>query len=109
MQNLVEWLEQRHRYYAFIKIAPPGDGLTSKIFNAETDVSTYNKILINTVKNWGPQGTVLDPYVGHNIEEFILADGHHLNPVGERLVFETVNNWIWSVAPAFAEEARKNL
>lgn len=99
LQKLVEWLEQRPRYYAFVKIAPPGKGLTSKVFNIEADVLLYNEILTNTVKDYGPHGVILDPYgCEHNVEDFILADGHHLNPVGEQLVFDTVYGWIENMA-----------
>lgn len=99
LQKLVKWLEQRPRYYAFIKIAPPGKGLTSKVFNIEADILLYNEILTKTVINCGPHGIILDPYDGkHNVDDFILADGHHLNPVGEQLVFDTVHGWIEKMA-----------
>lgn len=105
LQNLVEWLEQRPRYYAFVKIAPPGEGLTSKVFNIEADVLQYNEILMNTVKVYGPHGVVLDPYKGeNNVEDFILADGHHLNPVGAQLVFDTVYGWIENMALVLAKQ-----
>jgi len=51
--------------------------------------------LWDTPHNFAPHGTVLEPYKGHTTEEFILEeDGHHLNPIGEQLVFDTVYNWI---------------
>lgn len=95
LQLLIDWLEQRPRSYAFIKIAPPGDFLLARIYNIQNDIALYNDILIDTVREYGPHGTVLDPYDGYAVEEFILEeDGHHLNPVGEQLVFNTVYNWI---------------
>ena len=72
-----------------------GERLTSKIFNIKANVLRYNEILTSTVKAYGPHGVVLDPYTGGNVEDFILADGHHLNSGGEQLGFDTVYDWIW--------------
>lgn len=35
-------------------------------------------------------GGVLNPYAGKKAEEFLLPDGHHLNNVGNTLVYDAV-------------------
>lgn len=92
LKKLIDWLEARPRFYTFIKIAPPGDNLLSRIYNAKDDINLYNDILLRHIRG---SGSLLDPYAGEEIEKFILKeDGHHLTSYGNQLVYNSVWNYI---------------
>lgn len=73
----------------FLKIALPGSDLVKKTYNVEKDVCAYNSIA-GTI----PKLKVVDPYGSRNPNAFLLSDGHHLNPLGNELLYKTVDDII---------------
>jgi len=73
-----------------VPIAPPGPFLRAQIAHVAEDVETYNAILQDA--SGGRPGTVvLDPFKGAAVEDLTIAlDGHHLTPLGHRLVLGSV-------------------
>ena len=74
----------------FLKIALPGSDLVKKTYNVEKDVYAYNSI-VGTI----PKLKVVDPYGNRNPDTFLLSDGHHLNPLGNELLYKTVDDIIY--------------
>lgn len=92
LRMLVDWMEQRPRSYAFIRIAPPGEALKKAVFDIESDIAKYNTLLKTAISK---QGSFLDPYGNHPADEIVLQeDGHHLNPKGAQIVYECVYGYI---------------
>lgn len=70
----------------FIRIAPAGHGLVKKVYNVKKDVATYNFVSQN-IKGL----EILDPYGRKNPESYLLPDGHHLNSLGNEMVYKSVD------------------
>lgn len=73
----------------FIKIASPGNYLKEKFFRVEKDIPIYNSIAENISKL-----RIVDPYGNHNPDTFLLSDGHHLNLLGNELLYKAVDDII---------------
>ncbi len=73
----------------FLKIAAPGSGLIKKVYNVKKDVLVYNSIA-ETI----PKLKVVDPYENRDPDTFLLSDGHHLNSLGNELLYKAVDDLI---------------
>lgn len=79
----------------FIEIAPPGEYLTDKTYNVNSDVIRYNEIIeskrktgrVDMVKPFSNYGT-------ENRQNYLLPDGHHLNTFGHNMVYANVSNYL---------------
>ena len=82
-----------------IEIAPPGEFLINKTFNVEDDIRTYNNI-IYSMHN-GENIRVTKPYNEYGIDLYndylIKNDGHHLNMLGQELVYNKVKSFLLSL------------
>jgi hypothetical protein len=81
----------------FVEIAPPGRALVEQVYHVSEDVEAYNEA-ITSLEN--EKIHVLRPYSDSQIEnpnEFLLEDGHHLNLLGEELVYQAVKKAIQSL------------
>lgn len=68
----------------FIRIADAGLALKKQVYNCQSDIDRYNSILKE-------HGKIIDPYNGKNADEYLLEDdGHHLNDLGNSLVYKSV-------------------
>lgn len=67
-------------------IAPPGGLLTKKTYNIDNDIKNYNNAVFCLNDN---RIHIIDPY--KNEDDFLLADGHHLNANGIALVYNAVS------------------
>ena len=75
----------------FIKIAPAGKIMLKKVFHIKKDIQTYNSIVQSV-----PKIKIIDPYDNKDPESLFLSDGHHLNALGNDLLFFKVNEIICS-------------
>ncbi len=94
-QNLEELCMSVREECFFIEIAPPGDALIKKAFNIENDVADYNRVLMDMENE---KIHVLHPYSDSKYtspnEYLQMKDGHHLNNIGEELVYNAVKKAI---------------
>ncbi|RDU65758.1 SGNH/GDSL hydrolase family protein [Helicobacter equorum] len=74
----------------WIKIAPPGKGLISKVYAIQQDIDLYNNILEQCADKKSFE--ILDPYIGHNTQQITIQDGHHLSEFGHQLVYQILQN-----------------
>ena len=81
---------------SLIEIAPPGRFLVDKTYNVENDVSKYNSIIYS--KENSGMCDVIRPYSNSGLSdcnEYLLkVDGHHLNILGNDLVYKAVRNYL---------------
>lgn len=78
----------------FIEIAPPGRAIIEQTYHAAEDINAYNKA-ITSLQN--ERVHVIRPYSDAKIDDpnrYLLEDGHHLNLLGEELVFRSVKKVI---------------
>lgn len=74
----------------WIKIAPPGKALISKVYAIQKDIELYNTILAECASQKCFE--ILDPYTGHDAGEITILDGHHLSKFGHKLVYQTLKD-----------------
>lgn len=95
MIQMVKECGERSIHFVLIRIADPGEFLEQKIFDVQKDIRQYNEVLQFVVNQFG--GCYIDPYYNHFASDYILPeDGHHLNILGQKLVFESVSQIIES-------------
>lgn len=71
----------------FIKIAPAGEGLIKRVYHVVEDIKRYNNVTIKV------KGLIkVDPYKSVNPELYLLQDGHHLNSLGNELLYRCVDS-----------------
>ncbi|PJZ70277.1 hypothetical protein CH373_12325 [Leptospira perolatii] len=96
-ENIVSFMqaasEKKVNVY-FIRIASPGNYLVRMTFNAEKDINAYNQILQNECAKYS-NSKYLDPFAHKAVAEYIFeVDGHHINELGNDLVFKIVKKEI---------------
>lgn len=69
----------------FLSIAPAGKYLVDNTYRVKEDIELYNSALRDS------KADVINPFEDvQEIDDFLLKDGHHLNELGHKLVFESV-------------------
>jgi len=85
--KLINSYANKNMKIIYLKIAEPGEYISDKVYNIKKDIDFYNSILLEE-SECNENVFLIDPYKNKRVEEFISKkDGHHLNELGNKLVF----------------------
>lgn len=93
--NIAEALAKAGIHPAFISIAPPGSDLAYRSPGIDQNVIRYNEAYKRVCERWG--GSYIDVHsrlVNPSPDEYILSDGHHLNPRGHEILADLLEEWL---------------
>lgn len=93
--SIMKEIADKTRKLFFLEIAPPGKCLIEMTYNIEKDVEIYNNVMRLSVDS---KFDFLTLYQDCNPDNILLNDGHHLNYLGNELVYgkvcEALNNYL---------------